>query len=105
MLLLIILALIILVLVFVGIAFPSYMLLISVSIILILVLAAITSPFWRRDPNPFSPFHNNDRTQELADLSVERETLVRSLQELDVELAQTRMEPEDHAADETRLSR
>ncbi|MGB0910055.1 MAG: tetratricopeptide repeat protein [Nitrospirales bacterium] len=83
------------------------MLLIPVTIILILVLAAITSPFWRKDPNPFSPFHNNDQTQELADLSVERETLVRSLQELDVELAQTRMEPEDHArlkaTDEHRL--
>ncbi len=83
------------------------MLLIPVSIILIIVLAAITLPFWRKDPNPFSPFHNNDQTQELADLSVERETLVRSLQELDVELAQKRMEQEDHtrlkATDEHRL--
>ncbi len=83
------------------------MLLIPVTIILILVLAAITLPFWRKDPNPFSPFHHNDRTQELADLSVERETLARSLHELEVELAQKRMEPVDHArlkaTDEHRL--
>ncbi len=100
-------ALIIFVLVLVGITIPSYMFLISVIIILVLILTAITSPFWREDPNPFSPFHNNDRTQELADLSVERETLARSLQELDVELAQQRMEPDDHArlkaTDEHRL--
>ena len=83
------------------------MLLIPVIIILILVLVAITLPFWRKDPDPFSPFHNDDRTQELADLIVEREVLVRSLQELDVELAQKRMEPADHArlkaTDEHRL--
>ncbi|WP_447969038.1 tetratricopeptide repeat protein [Nitrospira sp. M1] len=83
------------------------MLLIPVITILIFVILAITSPFWRKDPNPFSPFHNDDRQQELADLVVEREVLVRSLQELDVELAQKRMEPEDHArlkvTDEHRL--
>lgn len=83
------------------------MLLIPVTTILIFVIVAITSPFWRKDPNPFSPFHNDERHQELADLVVEREVLVRSLQELDVELAQKRMEPEDHirlkATDEHRL--
>ncbi|GJL53475.1 MAG: hypothetical protein NPIRA02_06070 [Nitrospirales bacterium] len=83
------------------------MLLIPVITILIFVIVAITSPFWRKDPNPFSPFHNDDRHQELADLVVEREVLVRSLQELDVELAQKRMEPDDHArlkaTDEHRL--
>ena len=83
------------------------MLLIPVILILILVIVAITSPFWRKDPNPFSPFHLDDLNQEMADLTVEREVLVRSLQELDVELAQKRMEPDDHArlkaTDEHRL--
>ena len=83
------------------------MLLIPVIIILILVIVAVTLPFWRKDPNPFSPFHDDDRHQELADLAVEREVLVRSLQELDVELAQKRMEPDDYArlkaTDEHRL--
>ncbi|MCA9471371.1 MAG: hypothetical protein MRJ96_09690 [Nitrospirales bacterium] len=83
------------------------MLLIPVTIILILVIVAITSPFWRKDPHPFSPFHHDEQQQELADLFVEREVLIRSLQELDVELAQKRLEPEDHtrlkATDEHRL--
>ena len=68
---------------------------------------AITSPFWKKDPHPFSPFHHDEQQQELADLFVEREVLIRSLQELDVELAQKRLEPEDHArlkaTDEHRL--
>ena len=83
------------------------MLLIPCLIILVLVIVALTSPFWRKDPLQFSPFHNDDRNQELADLGVEREVLVRSLQELDMELAQGRMEPHDHArlkaTDEHRL--
>ena len=83
------------------------MLLIACITILVLVIVAIISPFWRKDPLPFSPFHNDDRTQELADLGVEREVLVRSLQELDLELEQGRMESQDYerlkATDERRL--
>ena len=83
-------------------------------IILIGVIAAISAPFWRKDPT--TPAGNNERCsllwvaeedQERADLSVEREVLLQSLQELDVELAQGRLEPEDYerlkATDEQRL--
>ncbi len=82
--------------------------------ILVGVIAAISSPFWRKDPT--APVGNNDRCsllweaeedQERADLSVEREVLLQSLQELDVELAQGRLEQEDYdrlkATDEQRL--
>ena len=83
------------------------MLLIPCLIILVLVIVALTSPFWRKDPDPVSPFHHDDRTEELADLGIEREVLVRSIQELDVELAQGRLDADDYerlkATDERRL--
>ena len=83
------------------------MLLIPIAIILVLVVAALTSPFWRKDPDPVSPFHLDERTEEVADLGIEREVLVRSIQELDVELEQGRLEAEDYgrlkATDERRL--
>ena len=83
------------------------MLLIPLAIILVLVIIALTLPFWRKDPDPVSPFHHDERTEELADLTIEREVLVRSIQELDVELEQGRLESEDYArlkaTDERRL--
>ena len=87
--------------------FPSLMLLVFISIILVFVIAVLISPFWRKDPSPLSLAQADDHNQELADLGVEREVLISSLQELDVELAQGRMHPEDHArlkaTDERRL--
>ena len=76
--------------------------------ILIGVIAAISSPFWRKDPTtPELISHEAEEDQERADLSVEREVLLQSLQELDVELAQGRLEHEDYerlkATDEQRL--
>ena len=76
--------------------------------ILVGVIAAISSPFWRKDPTtPELISREAEEGQEKADLSVEREVLLQSLQELDVELAQGRLEQEDYdrlkATDEQRL--
>lgn len=76
--------------------------------ILIGVIAAISSPFWRKDlTTPELISREAEEDQERADLSVEREVLLQSLQELDVELAQGRLEQEDYerlkATDEQRL--
>ncbi len=76
--------------------------------ILIGVIAAISSPFWRKDPTtPELISREAEEDQEKADLSVEREVLFQSLQELEVELAQGRLEQEDYdrlkATDEQRL--
>ena len=76
--------------------------------ILVGVIAAISSPFWRKDPTaPELISREAEEDQEKADLSVEREVLLQSLQELDVELAQGRLEQEDYdrlkATDEQRL--
>ena len=76
--------------------------------ILIGVIAGISSPFWRKDLTaPELISRDAEEDQERADLSVEREVLLQSLQELDVELAQGRLEHEDYerlkATDEQRL--
>ncbi len=76
--------------------------------ILIGVIAGMSSPFWRKDPaTPELINQDAEEDQERADLSVEREVLLQSLQELDVELAQGRLEQEDYerlkATDEQRL--
>ena len=76
--------------------------------ILVGVIAAISSPFWRKDPTaPELISREAEEDQERADLSVEREVLLQSLQELEVELAQGRLEQEDYdrlkATDEQRL--
>jgi len=86
---------------------PIVTFLIPFIIILGIVLFALTIPFWRKDPSPISFAHDDDRAQEQADLQVERETLARSLQELEMEITQGRMEQADYerlkATDERRL--
>jgi cytochrome c-type biogenesis protein CcmH len=76
-------------------------------VILGIVLFSLTLPFWRRDPSPVSFGLDDDRAQEHADLQVERETIIRSLQELEMELSQGRMDQADYerlkATDERRL--
>lgn len=76
-------------------------------IILGIVLVSLTLPFWRRDPSPVSFGLDDDRAQEILDLQIERETVVRSLQDLELELSQGRMDQSDYerlkATDERRL--
>ena len=78
------------------------------SALLLVVVGAISSPFWRKDPTtPSFITQEAADDQERADLSVEREVLRRSLQELDDERDQARLDPEDYerlkATDERRL--
>ena len=86
----------------------STIFLIACAVILLGVTAAVSSPLWRQDPTtPELISREAAEDQERADLSVEREGLRQSLHELDVELAQGRLEPEDYerlkATDERRL--
>ena len=86
---------------------PILSFLFPLIVILTIVLFALTVPFWRKDPSPISFAQDDDRAQEQADLQVERETLARSLQELEMEVTQGRMERVDYerlkATDERRL--
>jgi cytochrome c-type biogenesis protein CcmH len=81
--------------------------LIPFLLVLGIVLFALTLPFWRKDPSPISFGFEDNQAQEYADLQVERGTLNQSLQELEMERAQGRMEPADYerlkATDEHRL--
>ncbi len=76
-------------------------------IVLGIVLFALTLPFWRRDPSPISFGLDDNREQEYADLQVERGVLNQSLQELEMERTQGRMDLADYerlkATDEHRL--
>ncbi len=76
-------------------------------IVMGIVLFAITLPFWRRDPSPISFGLDDNQEQEYADLQVERAVLNQSLQELEMERSQGRMEQADYerlkATDEHRL--
>ena len=76
--------------------------------LLALVILGIAAPFWRKpEGDTPSDIHQSDQDQEATDLAVEREVLSQSLQELDDELAQGRLEPDDYerlkATDERRL--
>ncbi len=81
--------------------------LIPFLVVLGIVLFALTLPFWRRDPSPISFGFDDNQEQEYADLQVERGVLNQSLQELEMERAQGRMELADYerlkATDEHRL--
>ena len=75
----------------------SIIFLIACVIILLGVITAISLPFWKKDPTtPDLISQEAAEDQERADLSVEREVLRQSLQELEVELAQGRLEQKDH---------
>ena len=76
--------------------------------LLIGVIAAVASPFWRTDRSTSDLMgQDGEDDQERADLFIERDVLRQSLRELDVELAQGRLEQEDYArlqaTDERRL--
>ena len=77
------------------------------GVLLALVVLVLSFPFWRKDLQPMPVGHDADENQEQADLSIEREVLAHSLNELEVELAQGRLAPRDHArlkaTDERRL--
>ena len=81
--------------------------LIPFLLVLGLVLFALTFPFWRKDPTPISFGIEDNQAQEFADLQVERGILAQSLQELEMERSQGRMEQADYerlkATDEHRL--
>ena len=81
--------------------------LIPFLVVLGIVLFALTLPFWRKDPSPISFGFEDNQAQEYADLQVERGVLNQSLQELEMERAQGRLELADYerlkATDEIRL--
>jgi cytochrome c-type biogenesis protein CcmH len=78
-----------------------------VGVLLALVFIALAPPLWRRDPEPLQVGYDADQDQEQIDLGIEREALIRSLKELEVEHGQGRLTDADYArlraTDERRL--
>lgn len=83
------------------------MLVVLLGGLLLLVVIAISAPLWRKHVDPTPLGHLAEQNQDYVDLTIEREVLVHSLNELEVELAQGRLTPADHArlkaTDERRL--
>jgi len=83
------------------------MVLFAVGLLLIAVGTALSVPWWRRDPEPIPVGYAADQDQEHIDLVIERESLVRSLKELEIEHGQGRLIDADcarlKATDERRL--
>jgi cytochrome c-type biogenesis protein CcmH len=77
------------------------------ALLLVCVFAALALPLWRLDPEPIHVGYDADQDQEQIDLVIEREALIRSLKELDVEHGQGRLADADYArlkaTDERRL--
>jgi cytochrome c-type biogenesis protein CcmH len=78
-----------------------------VGLLLALVFTALALPIWRRDPEPIQVGYDADQDQEQIDLGIEREALIRSLKELEVDHGQGRLTDADYArlkaTDERRL--
>lgn len=78
-----------------------------VGLLLVFVLVALALPIWRRDQEPIQVGYDADQDQEHIDLGIEREALIRSLKELEVDHGQGRLTDADYArlkaTDERRL--
>ncbi len=80
---------------------------VAAGLLLLVIFSALATPLWRRDPDPIPVGYHADHDQEQVDLVIEREALVRSLKELEVEHGQGRLTDADYArlktTDERRL--
>ena len=83
------------------------MFVVAVALLLVCVLTILVVPVWRRDADSIPMGPEADQDQERVDLTIERETLVRSLHELEVEHGQGRLTDADFVrlkvTDERRL--
>jgi cytochrome c-type biogenesis protein CcmH len=83
------------------------MFVVAVALLLVCVVAILSVPVWRRNADPIPMGHEADQDQDRVDLTIERETLARSLHELEVEHGQGRLAEMDFArlktTDERRL--
>jgi cytochrome c-type biogenesis protein CcmH len=81
----------------------------SIGLLLIVTILVLTFPLWNRTSSPIPMGPEASADQERIDLDIERQTLMNSLAELDLDLAQGRLTPPDYQRlkliDENRLGR
>lgn len=79
----------------------------AIGLLLILTLALLLLPLWRSATTVIPVGHEAAIDQERIDLEIERQTLLNSMRELDLDLEQGKFEQRDHerlkAVDERRL--
>ena len=82
---------------------------ITAGLILILVIVVLAYPLWNQSAAPIPMGLEASADQERIDLEIEKQTLLNSLADLDLDLAQNRLTPSDFerlkAVDENRLGR
>jgi len=80
---------------------------VTAGLILIASIIVLAYPLWNKDAAPIPMGHDASIDQERIDLEIERQTLLNSLAELDLDLAQERLTSSDYsrlkAIDESRL--
>lgn len=81
----------------------------AVGIILVTVLITLAYPLWKRDSDAIPMGPEAEKEQERIDLEIEKQTLLNSLGDLDLDLAQGRLTHPDYErlkrVDEIRLGR
>jgi cytochrome c-type biogenesis protein CcmH len=80
---------------------------VAVAIVLILCLVVLSMPLWTRPSESIPVGHDADEDQERVDLEIEKNTVLGSLAELDLDLEQEKFSREDYerlkGVDERRL--
>jgi cytochrome c-type biogenesis protein CcmH len=80
---------------------------IATGLMLAIVILALSYPFWRRTQTPVPSSDSSAEDQERIDLEIEKQVILTSLSELDIDLAQGRLTEKDYqrlkATDEHRL--
>ncbi len=83
--------------------------LIAAGLILVVVIIVLAYPLWNRTAAPIPMGLEASMDQERIDLEIEKQTLLNSLAELDLDLSQERLTPSDYQrlkdVDENRLGR
>jgi len=79
----------------------------AIGLMLTIVIVVLSYPFWGKAQTPMPVGRETSADQEQIDLEIEKEVILSSLSELDIDLAQGRLTPADYqrlkATDEHRL--
>lgn len=79
----------------------------AIGLMLTIVIVVLSYPFWGKTQTPMPVGHDTSADQERIDLEIEKEVILSSLSELDIDLAQERLTQADYqrlkATDEHRL--
>ncbi|HXC61408.1 MAG TPA: c-type cytochrome biogenesis protein CcmI, partial [Nitrospiria bacterium] len=80
---------------------------ITIGLMLAIVILVLSYPFWSKDQTPMPVGYDTSEAQERIDLDIEKEVILTSLAELDIDLAQGKLTQSDYqrlkATDEHRL--